>query len=435
MDANPIWTLPNLAGADPGRIFQAARLAKGWGVAEAGAACGYSGSTVSRWERRRRSWTLEELTHVAKILDVPAHLVGLSPTDDETPAEPVASPGRVGQTEPMKRRTLIAASLSAVTAATLGARPATAGAAPSGIEQALFNPAPAEPVSLRLLAGRVAAAQVDLHAARLAELERRLPGLLNAAKATVDALVDEDRMTAASLYSRALAVTGQQQVRVAKEPVAAAAAERAAHYAAAASDPLAAAEAARVQAIVLRRTGSSVADQVMVSAAEHLRADTSLGTASAAGMYARILASAAYTAAGHDDRDATAEFLAAARGAIEPWNTVPYMSRADLDVYVVSCDRVLGDHGAALHHAQHVDLAQLPDAHEQGRLWQDVAIAAYGRGRIDLAVEALNELDATAPQYLHHRPWARDLVDDLLHTREGGATPLLHRLAGQLALV
>lgn len=435
MNANPIWTqLPDLAEADPGRVFQAARLARGWGVAEAGAACGYSGSTVSRWERRRRSWTVEELSRVAEALGVPGHLVGLSGAEPETPAEAVARPPRVGQTEPMKRRTLIAASLSAVTAAAIGAKPAAANA-PSGIEQALFNPGPAEPVNLRLLAGRVASAEVDLDAARLAELDRRLPGLLNTAKATVDAALGDEQARAASLYSRALAVTGQQQIRVSKEPVAAAATERAARYAEAAGDPLAAAEAARVQAVVLRRTGSPIADQVMVSAAERLRADTNLGTAEAAGMYARILATAAYTAAGHDARDDAAEYLGAARGAIEPWNTVPFTSKAELDVYVVSCDRVLGDHGAALHHAQQVDLTQVPDAHEQGRFWQDLSIAAYGRGRIDLAIEALTELDTAAPQYLNHRPWAKDLVDDLLYTREGGSTPLLHRLAGQLELV
>jgi transcriptional regulator with XRE-family HTH domain len=429
---DPMWTqLPHLAAADPGRIFQVARIARGWGVDEAGAACGFSGSTVSRWETRRRNWTVEDLTRVAGALGVPGHLVGLA---DETPPEPVVPSPRIRQDEPMRRRTLIAASLSAVTAAAVGPRPDAVAAAPSGIEQALFNPAAAEPVSLRLLAGRVSAIESDLDAARLAELDRRLPGLLRTARATVETLADEERAQAEALYSRALAVTGHQQLRVSNEPVAAAAAERAAHFAEAAGDPLAAAEAARAQAIVLRRNGSPVADQVMIGAAERLRANTGLASAAAAGMYARLLASSAYTAAGRDDRGAAADLLAAAHGAIEPWGTVPYMPAADLDVYAVSCDRVLGDHGAALHHAQDIDLDTIPDAHERGRYWQEVSIAAYGRGRIDVAIEALTELDATAPQYLHHRTWARELVDDLLHTREGGATPLLHRLAGNLAL-
>jgi len=180
---------------------------------------------------------------------------------------------------------------------------------------------------------------------------RRLPGLLRAAQATWDHALGDDRTRAASLLSRALAVTGQQQIRLSKEPIASVATDRAARYAEAAGDPIAAAEAARAQAIVLRRTGSPVADQVMVFAAERLCAATGLAQAAAAGMYARILASAAYTAAGHDDRDTAAEYLAAARGAIAPWGDAPYMPKVDLDVYVVSCDRVLGDHGAALHHA------------------------------------------------------------------------------------
>jgi len=47
----------------------------------------------------------------------------------------------------------------------------------------------------------------------------------------------------------------------------------------------------------------------------------------------------------------------------------------------------------------------------------------------------LTELDAVAPQYLGHRPWARELVDDLLSTREGGASTLMRRLGGQFDLV
>lgn len=42
--------------------------------------------------------------------------------------------------------------------------------------------------------------------------------------------------------------------------------------------------------------------------------------------------------------------------------------------------------------------------------------------------------DRAAPQYLLHRPWARKLVEDLLHTRTGGNSPLLHRLGGRFGL-
>lgn len=414
-----------------GRVLRAARLDLGLDTETAGRICGYSASTVSRWENGKRRWTLDDLAKVAAHFQVPRAAVGLADPAD-SPVPPVARRRGVGQTEPMKRRAFIAATLSAVSAATLGSRPAAADE--TGIEQALFGTNDADPVALRLLAGRVAAAEHDLEAARLAELDRRLPALLRSTDATWKAAAGTEAQTAASLLSRALSVTAQQQIRLSRETVASVAAERAARSADAANDPLAAAEAARNQAVVLRRTGSPLADQVMVDAAERLRADTALATAAAAGKYAQILASAAYTCAGRDDRSGAADCLEAAQGALAGHAVTPHLNRADLAVYVVSCDRVLGDHGAALHHAQDVELGAVSSLHEQGRLWQDVAIAAYGRGRIDRALDALAELDSAAPQYLNHRPWARDLVDDLLHTREGGGAPLLQRLAAQLQL-
>ncbi|WP_232805581.1 hypothetical protein [Glycomyces xiaoerkulensis] len=328
----------------------------------------------------------------------------------------------------MRRRTFFAAGLTAVSAAIGGS------SADRGIENALFGDATAEPVSLRLLGGQVAAAERTLEAAGLGELNRRLPRLLSTARATWEAVTGSAKERAASLFSRALSVTSQQQIRVSRESIASVAADRAARYAELAGDPVAMAGAARNQAVVLRRAGSPLADKVMIDAAELLRAETALRGADSAGMYGKILASAAYTAAGHDDRDAAAEYLSAAGGAIEPFGDTPRLARADLDVFAVSCDRVLGDYGSALHHAHAVDLQAVPEAHERGRYWQDVGLAAHGRGRIDLAIEALAELDQTAPQYLHHRPWSRRLVEDLLYTREGGSSPLLHRLGARYGL-
>ena len=419
---------PSVDGIQIGRIFKAARTSLGLDLAAVGERCGYSASTVSRWETGKRRWTVEDLTTVAKVLEVPLTRIGLAASAGESLAGAVARRASVGNDGPMRRRTLIAASLSAVSAATLGASSAAA----SGIENALFaSTGDAEPQSLRLLAGRVSAVEGDLSGAQLAELDRRLPGVLRTSRATWAAASESEAEIAASLLSRVLSVTAQQQIRLSRETLASVAADRAERYAELAGDPVAAAEASRNQATVLRRTGSPVADQIMVTAAERLRETTGLTEANSAGMYAKLLASAAYTCAGKDDRDSASEYLEAARRTLAPYTATPHIAMSDLDVYVVSCDRVLGDHGAALHHAQAVNIANVPDVHERGRYWQEVSISAYGRGRIDLAIDALAELDATAPQYLHHRPWSRDLVEDLLHTATGGNSALLQRLARQ----
>ncbi|GAB3233262.1 hypothetical protein GCM10027447_29510 [Glycomyces halotolerans] len=429
MTKPPHWHRPpQISDAEIGRVLKAARYSLGLDQVGAGAKCGFSAATVSRWEQGKRNWTVGDLARVAAALNVPAYLVGLTDSRSGNAVAQVSQPVSVRDDEHMRRRTFIAAGLTAVSAAIGGS------AADRGIEQALFGDATAQPVSLRLLGAQVSAAERTLEAAGLGELNRRLPGLLSTARATWESLTGSTRERAASLFSRTLSVTAQQQIRMSRETIASVAADRAARYAELAGDPVAVAEASRNQAVVLRRAGSPLADKVMIDAAELLRTDTSLQDASSAGMYGKILASAAYTAAGHDDRDASAEYLSAARGALAPFGHTPHLARADLDVFAVSCDRVLGDFGAALHHAQSVDLDTVPDLHERGRYWQEVGIAAYGRGRFDLAIEALAELDETAPQYLHHRPWARQLVADLLHTRAGGASPLLHRLGERFRL-
>ena len=425
------WTGPLRLTADQiGRVLKTARIASGLDQDTVGARCGFSGSTVCRWEQGKRHWTLDDLAKVSTVLGVPGHLVGLAePPPAASPGSLVRS-GRVRHDEPMKRRTLIAAGLSTVAgAAAMAPRSNT-----HGVERALFDTAEAEPVALRALARRTTTAEGDLVSARLNELDRSLPALIETAYATRAVHNGADAQRAASLLSRVLAVTAQHQIRLSRETIASVAADRAADHAAQAGDPVAGAEAARVQATVLRRSGSPIADRVMVSAAERLRSETGLSIPAAAGMYAKVIAAAAYTAAGHDDRGATAEYLTAARTAIEPFNTTPHMAKSELDVFTVSCHRVLGDHGAALHHARAIDLTTVPGTHQKGRFWQEVAIAAYGRGRVDLAIDALAELDRVAPQYLRPRPWLRDLVCGLLSTRQGGTAPLLDRLATQLHL-
>jgi hypothetical protein len=85
------------------------------------------------------------------------------------------------------------------------------------------------------------------------------------------------------------------------------------------------------------------------------------------------------------------ELLAAAVGVLGAHGDTPQLRRAGLDVFTLSCDRTLGDYGAALHRASTVDVEAIPDANERGRYWQNVGIAAFGRGRFDLAVEAVAE--------------------------------------------
>ncbi|WP_169731929.1 helix-turn-helix domain-containing protein [Glycomyces arizonensis] len=431
MSKPPHWHRQSQIGdAEIGRVLKAARCSLGLDQVGAGARCGFSAATVSRWEQGKRNWTVGDLARVSAALNVPSYLVGLADSKfRDYPVAQVTQRASMRDDERMRRRTFLTAGLTAFSAAAAGGV-----SADRSIEQSLFGSADAEPVSLTLLTRRVIAAEHALDSAQLAELDRRLPALLGVARATWDSLTGTSREHAASLFSRALSVASHQQIRCSREATASVAADRAARYAELAGDPVAATEAARLQAIVLRRTGSPIAEQVMVDAAERLRTETSLRKPNEAGTYTRILASAAYTAAGNDDRGTATELLAAAGETLDPHGDTPQLTQAGLDVFNLSCDRALGDYGAALHRAAAIDVEAIPDANERGRYWQDVGVAAFGRGRFDLAVEAVAELDQTTPQYLLHRPWARKLVEDLLHTRTGGNSPLLHRLGGQLGI-
>jgi transcriptional regulator with XRE-family HTH domain len=431
MNAPPAWTqLPDIDDAKIGSILKTARISLGLDLAEAGARCGFSASTVSRWENGKRHWSISDLATVAAALNVPAPLVGLSGHVHTTSHVQVARTLAMGNDERMKRRTLITGTLAAAGAAFGMSSPARA----DGIEHALFGPSDTEPVALRLLAAQVSAVENDLLATRLAELDRRLPGLLRGARATLESVTSGDKEQAGSLLARAMAVCSQHQIRVSREPIAALAAERTVRYAEEAGDPVTLADGVRLQAVVLRRSRSPIADDVMVEAAGRLASETGLTDANAAGMYAKILCSAAYTAAGNDDRATAVEYLGEATSVMDGRGDTPHLTPGDLAVFGVSVDRALGDFGATLYRAASVDLKSVAHVHERARYWQDVAMAAAGRGRPDQAIEALAELDQDAPQHLRDRPWLRELLDGLLHTRAGGSSALVHRLVNRLQM-
>lgn len=67
---------------EPGTVIRIARTAAGWSQAELGRHCGYSASTVSRWETGRlplRDVTL--LRTLAAVLALPPKVFGLLPSD------------------------------------------------------------------------------------------------------------------------------------------------------------------------------------------------------------------------------------------------------------------------------------------------------------------------------------------------------------------
>jgi transcriptional regulator with XRE-family HTH domain len=117
MDAShTVWHINALRTAlesgDVGAIVRAVRQANHWTLAQLAVRCGYSVSTLSRWETGKQPLRdLQVLRGLAQALRIPGHLLGLA----DTPARsvPVPRPAtRVGsipaldkETDPMRRRT------------------------------------------------------------------------------------------------------------------------------------------------------------------------------------------------------------------------------------------------------------------------------------------------------------------------------------------
>jgi transcriptional regulator with XRE-family HTH domain len=67
---------------EPGTVIRIARTAAGWSQAELGRRCGYSASTVSRWETGRLPLRdVKLLRTLANVLALPPEVFGLLPGD------------------------------------------------------------------------------------------------------------------------------------------------------------------------------------------------------------------------------------------------------------------------------------------------------------------------------------------------------------------
>lgn len=406
-----------------GAAVRSARTRADLTLEEAGAKCGFSASVLSRLERGRQAWTVADLRIVVDRLGVPAGDVGLADAENGL-GEAVTPAPRVGHDDTMRRRTLLYTSAAFLGGAlTLPATP---------VDQVLHRIPGVEAPDLGDLATRIGAAEEHLAAAQVPLLQRSLARLLPAAHAAHKAASTSTAADAAGLLARTYTVAAQVLYRSSKDAHAAVAADRAVRYAAEGLDPVTAAEAGRIVGIVLRRHSDPTAVEVLEHAADELADHTGLADPAAAATYANILCTAAYTAACRDDYTGAWDYFRAAVATHQP---APAMSTVDLAVYRVSIARAAGDFGATLAHAAAIDPASIPTRHEQGRFWQDVALAAWNKADIPATLHALERLNDVAPQQLLDRPWAHQLVDDALATAAGGRSATLRAIETRQTLV
>ncbi|QSB07201.1 helix-turn-helix domain-containing protein [Natronoglycomyces albus] len=389
-----------------GRAVRVARSRANLTLDAAGAKCGFSASVLSRLERGLQFWTVADLRIVVDRLGVPACEVGL--VDEDGLGEAVTSPEKVGHDDTMRRRVLLYRSAAFLGAALIPATP---------VDQILHQMPKVEAPRLPNLAVRIQAAEEQLRAMHVPLLQRALAQLLPTAHAAYKSASTTTAAEAAELLARTYIVAAQVLYRSSKDASAAVAADRAVRYASEGHDPVTAAEAGRIVGIVLRRLADPTAIEVLTRTADSLIEHTGLAAPAPSATYANILCTAAYTAASQDDYNSAWEYFRVAAAAHQP---AAAMSTADLAVYRISIARAAGDYGATLAHARAIDPATIPTQHAQGRYWQDIALASWNKADVPTTIHALEQLNEVASQQLLDRPWAHQLVEDILHTTTGG---------------
>lgn len=272
-------------------------------------------------------------------------------------------------------------------------------------------------------------ARHDLEASRLTTLAEAIPELLAAGEVTVESAAGPDRSVASGLFSRLLAVAGHVAYRTSNETDAAAFAARARVLAEEAADPIAACEAERVAAVVVRRSGDPAATGLMMAAADRLEHTTGLTEPVAASTWAETASSTAYTAAGFGALDDADELLDAARARLETVTRPTRFTVNDVHVFAMSAAMNAGAFDLVLARSRRVNPGLLTTRHQRSHFHKDVAIAAAACGNHDRAVAALERIDVVSPDFLAYRPWARHLARDLADSAAGARSPVVQHLS------
>ncbi|AOS61203.1 helix-turn-helix domain-containing protein [Actinoalloteichus hymeniacidonis] len=436
-----------LESGNAGAIVRAVRQANHWTLAKLAARCGYSVSTLSRLETGKQPLRdLQVLRGLADALRIPSHLLGLadisarfvSVSRPAAMVESILAPDE--ETDPMRRRTLLAGLSGLAGAAVLGA-PALRGA-PSDpvtvLESTLLDSALSSgvPTTLPQLRHDVATARATFQQGRYTDVAARLPRLLATAMATGAEGVDEnDRADATGQLSQLYVLSSELMVKLGRDRLAWTTADRAVSTAyGAGDDVLTQAAARRAWAIVLRRAGhTATAERQIIDAAAVLQPDLNRGPEYLS-VYGSLLSTAAYTAAVDGDRDTAHTLIgeavqAAGRLGVEGNHRFTAFGPTGVGLYEISIARVLGDSGAAIEVARRINPAAIPLTERQARYWSDVARSYHQWGKPAQCYRALLAAEHASPDEVRYRKPIQEITAGLLHHPTANTLPGLRGFA------
>ncbi|WP_103343826.1 helix-turn-helix domain-containing protein [Amycolatopsis sp. CA-126428] len=423
-------------------VLQLARERAGWSQTELARRLGFHPSVISKMEaRRRRMENVVTLRRLAEVLQLPASAFGLEGAEGVATGRIDPAPSRVGtkpapEEDDVRRRSFLKAGGVAIGAAVAGAPAAEAAASPA--PGALPDPAVVLTTRLSdvLLGSRtsigpamptvgltraLAAARASFGKSDFLALADKLPALVRAAEAAQDAGATAQAYT---LVTRAL-------VKLRPAGLEWISADRAVRAAEAAGQPLILAEAERMLSGVCRRAGDhDRAGTLVVEAADRLALDGRDPRHLL--LHASLLCTGGYSAARAGDGARARDLLTeAAATASRLDGAGAARARANLLSHRVSVEQLLGEPGAALHHARTARGVQFPDLEREGRYLVDLAAVQLQLGQPGPAYSTLLAAERRAPGEVHTRAAVRTIVDALLNQNRA-AVPGIRDLAARV---
>jgi transcriptional regulator with XRE-family HTH domain len=419
-----------------GEVIKHARRSTGRSQADVAAALGYHQSKLSRLESGRGTEDTRVLRAVAAELGIPLHILGLRDPG------PSAAPTDDHETEDMRRRTFLAASIASLTAPTT---PATA--AHDNLVRALL-PSP------RTVSGQTGASdtgsagtgslETRLAAARrlfctcdYAELEAILPGLLADLREAAGDHRNEAEM--AGLLATAYQTSTSLLLKQGDHGNAWLAVGRALAEAERSGDPVVLASSVRVHAHVLAREKHTTQAVTLVRhTAGQLAGSYDRRSPRYLAAVGLLLLRGVTAASAAGDRTATREFLDEAQDvaryvALDRPDAWANFSPTNVALHAVSAAVAFGDAGIALNTAAPLMRRHIPVPERRAALWIEAARAYNQQGRLAEGYQALRIAETCAAQDVR-RPAVRDLVADMAARDRRRALPELHRFSRRLGV-
>jgi hypothetical protein len=325
-------------------------------------------------------------------------------------------------TDPMRRRTLLAAGLTIPLAAL------------QRLDDVLaVPPQPSHPTEPTQIAQQLRAARRQFDTSDLAGLVAALPGLLASA---VEAAERADTPAAWGLVSASHNLATDTLNKVGSKENARITAERALLYADRSADPVAKAASARALGMMLRIQGRpDLAAAVMSRGIDQLTA-TGVRTTAQADMQLRLLCARAYTHAWGGDESRALEGIAEAEQAA---TRIPAMAPTALPfakLYRANIAYALGDPRTALHAVRDLRDESFPTPERRGRLHTDLARIWWQWGKPEQATAELLAAHRHAPSEVCDRPSIRRIATELVehHPRVAGVRHLARAISRPQAM-